>query len=209
VIGGIERGATLEAREVERQQRPLHCLDRGRGCRDGVDHRHAGHLVLFEAGVERIGDAAGEQRCLFGVGHHRRQPVECQPALICDHRAAISDDQELRPAAFQVALGGVENPFVEGADKALLGRKHDHNVPFGASGFARRRFGCRHERERLPDRSADRRRIGADAVEPAACFARAGSRTAPHRRDHRFELMDRADAAFDFAELAAHDVFAC
>jgi hypothetical protein len=52
------------------------------------------------------------------------------------------------------------------------------------------------ERERLPDRAADRQGIGADTVEPAARLARARGGTAAHRRDHRFELVNRADAAF-------------
>src|SRR6516162_8331842 len=123
--------------------------------------------------------------------------------------ATIGADQQLRSAGVQVALGGTDDPFVEAADKTLLGGKHDHDISLGASGFARRWFGCWSEGECLPDRFPDYRCICADAVEPAARLPRTGSGAAAHRGDDRFELMDRADAAFDLAELAAHGAFAC
>ena len=108
--------------------------------RHGVDHRHPRRLVLFKAGVERIGDATGEQRHLLGVRHHRRRPAEHQPPLGRHHSAAITDDKELCRIGFQMLLGGIENPLVEGAGKALLGTEDDDDMSLRALRFAQLRI---------------------------------------------------------------------
>src|SRR5262249_28257342 len=142
------------------------------------------------------------------MGDHRRRPADHESPLGRYHCTAIADDEKLRGAGFQMALGGVQDPLVEAAGKALLGAERDDEMPLGTPTFAQLRLGFRSESESLTDRAADDRGIGADTGEPSACLTGPGGGAAAHRRDPRLQLMDGADPAFDFTELAAHVTFA-
>src|SRR5262249_43273261 len=142
------------------------------------------------------------------MGDHRRRPADHESPLGRYHCTAIADDEKLRGVGFQMALGGIQDPVVEAAGQALLGAEGEDDMPLGTPTFARLRLGFRSESERFTDRAADDRGIGADAGEPSACLTGPGGGAAAHRRDHRLQLMDGADPAFDFTELAAHATFA-
>ena len=98
-----------------------------------MDHCHARRLALFEAGVQGVGDATGQQWHLFGVGSPSAPTSRIQSPLGRHHCTAIADDEKLRDVGFQMALGGVQNPLVEAAGKSLLGAEHDDDMPLGTS----------------------------------------------------------------------------
>src|SRR5215831_12618883 len=131
------------------------------------------------------------------MGDHRRRPAGHESPLGRYHCTTIADDEKLRGVGFQMALGGVQDPLVEAAGKALLGAEHDDDMPVGTSTFVRLRIGFRSESERLTDCPADDRGISADTGEPSTRLARTGGGTAAHRRDHRLQLMEGADSALD------------
>jgi len=69
-------------------------------------------------------------------------------------------------------------------------------------------IGLRCESKRLADSCSDGSRVGLNRGDPAPGLVGAGSSAAAHSGDHRLELVNSTDAAFDLAEFAAHDAAA-
>ena len=111
----------------------------------------------------------------------------------------------VRSIGFEQRLGDVEHPPVEHAGETLLGAERDDEMTVAALSRPERDAAVVGERQRLADRCADGRRIGAHAVDPLARLAGARRGDPAHRPDHRGELPHRAYARDDVAEPLGHD----
>ena len=111
----------------------------------------------------------------------------------------------MRAVGFQDALGRVEHALVERAGEALLGAERDDEMAVAPVAGPARDDAVLGQRQRLADRGADRRRIGAHSLDPLARLAGARRRDAAHGPDHRRQLPHRANARDDVAEPLRHD----